>query len=123
MVRYRSWGESERRASYGHSGGVVWLTGLSGAGKSTLAQALERGLFELGWRCMVLDGDRVRETVNTDLGFAFEDREENVRRIGEIAGLLACSGQIAVVACISPARAPEHSLGTGWDATALSRFS
>lgn len=96
--------DAERRAHYGHSGGVVWLTGLSGAGKSTLAQALERELFERGWRCVVLDGDKIRETVNTDLGFAAEDREENVRRIGEIAGLLSRSGQIAVVACISPAR-------------------
>lgn len=97
-------GEAERETRYGHSGGVVWLTGLSGAGKSTLAQALDHELFGRGWHCAVFDGDSVRGSINSDLGFSPEDRDENVRRIGEIAALLARSGQIAIVACISPAR-------------------
>jgi bifunctional enzyme CysN/CysC len=112
--------DPERQSRYGHSGGVIWLTGLSGAGKSTLAQALERALFERGWRCAVLDGDRIRETVNTDLGFSAEDREENVRRIGEIAGLLGRSGQIAIVACISPAR---RARALARDAAGSGRFA
>lgn len=110
----------ERRTQYGHSGGVVWLTGLSGAGKSTLGQALERALFDRGWHCVVLDGDRVRETVNADLGFSAEEREENVRRIAAIAGLLARSGQIAIVACISPARRARTLAG---DAIGRERFA
>jgi bifunctional enzyme CysN/CysC len=110
----------ERQARYRHSGGVVWLTGLSGAGKSTLALALERALFQRSWHCIVLDGDDVRETVNSDLGFAMEDREENVRRIGEIAGLLAQSGQIAIIACISPAR---RARALARDAVGSDRFA
>jgi adenylyl-sulfate kinase len=92
----------ERRARVGHDGAVVWLTGLSGAGKSTLAMALERRLFDLGWHVYTLDGDNVRNGLNSDLGFRAEDRQENIRRVGEVAALFADAGAICIAAFISP---------------------
>lgn len=94
----------ERAARTGHSGAVVWLTGLSGAGKSTLAMALERRLFDFGWSAYTLDGDNVRSGLNADLGFSPEDRQENIRRIGEVAALFAEAGVVCVTAFISPYR-------------------
>jgi bifunctional enzyme CysN/CysC len=94
----------ERARRAGHAGGVVWLTGLSGAGKSTLAMALERRLFDLGWSVYTLDGDNVRRGLNADLGFAPEDRQENIRRIGEVASLFADAGVVCITAFISPYR-------------------
>lgn len=94
----------ERGARAGHKGAVVWLTGLSGAGKSTLAIALERRLFDLGWNVYTLDGDNVRTGLNADLGFKPEDRQENLRRVGEVAALFADAGLICVTAFISPYR-------------------
>jgi len=81
---------------------VLWLTGLPGAGKSTIAQALARTLRELGQRCCVLDGDALRQGLNRDLGFSFADRAENVRRVAEVARLMADAGLIVIVALISP---------------------
>jgi bifunctional enzyme CysN/CysC len=94
----------ERIARATHGGGVVWLTGLSGAGKSTLAMALERRLFDLGWSVYTLDGDNVRRGLNADLGFAPEDRQENIRRVGEVAALFADAGVVCITAFISPYR-------------------
>lgn len=94
----------QRGARTGHKGAVVWLTGLSGAGKSTLAIALERRLFDLGWSVYTLDGDNVRTGLNADLGFKPEDRQENLRRVGEVAALFADAGLICVTAFISPYR-------------------
>jgi len=94
----------ERGARTGHKGAVIWLTGLSGAGKSTLAIALERRLFDLGWNVYTLDGDNVRTGLNADLGFKPEDRQENLRRVGEVAALFADAGMICVTAFISPYR-------------------
>ena len=88
----------------GHKGAVVWLTGLSGAGKSTIARALERELFNQGLHAYVLDGDNIRHGLNANLGFSPEDREENIRRVAEVAKLLADSGSIAITAFISPYR-------------------
>ncbi|MDP6706454.1 MAG: adenylyl-sulfate kinase [Alphaproteobacteria bacterium] len=88
----------------GHDGGVVWLTGLSGAGKSTLAVGLERQLFELGYQVYVLDGDNIRHGLCADLGFSPDDRTENIRRIGELAALMARAGMIVITAFISPYR-------------------
>ncbi len=88
----------------GHAGGVVWLTGLSGAGKSTLAVALEQRLFERGYQVYVLDGDNVRHGLCADLGFSPEERTENIRRIGELAALMARAGMVVVTAFISPYR-------------------
>jgi len=88
----------------GHRGAVVWLTGLSGAGKSTIAQALERELFNQNVNVYVLDGDNVRHGLNSNLGFSPEDRVENIRRVAEVAHLMADSGLVVVTAFISPYR-------------------
>jgi adenylyl-sulfate kinase len=95
---------AERAARAGHAGAVVWLTGLPGSGKSTLAMALERRLFDLRWQAYTLDGDNVRRGLNADLGFSPQDRQENIRRIGEVAALFADAGAVCVVAFISPYR-------------------
>lgn len=97
--------ESEARARLtGHKGVVLWFTGLSGSGKSTLATEVERALYERGCHTFVLDGDNIRHGLNRDLGFSPEDREENIRRIGEVASLFAEAGLIAMTAFISPYR-------------------
>jgi adenylyl-sulfate kinase len=93
-----------RNAKNGHQGAVVWYTGLSGSGKSTLANEVARHLFEMGCQTYVLDGDNVRHGLNKDLGFSPSDREENIRRIGEVAALFAEAGVIAGTAFISPYR-------------------
>ncbi|MDX1710060.1 MAG: adenylyl-sulfate kinase, partial [Rhodovibrionaceae bacterium] len=89
----------------GHVGGVLWFTGLSGAGKSTLAMEVERRLFQRGYHVYVLDGDNVRRGLNADLGFAPEDRVENIRRVGELAALFSDAGLICITAFISPYQA------------------
>ncbi len=96
---------ADREALLGQRGCVVWLTGLSGSGKSTLAHALEHRLIQLGHPTYVLDGDNVRHGLNGDLGFSPADREENIRRIGQVAALFADAGLITLVAFISPYRA------------------
>jgi bifunctional enzyme CysN/CysC len=96
---------ASRRATHnGHRGAVVWLTGLSGAGKSTIAQALESELFARGMHTYVLDGDNIRHGLNSNLGFSPEDRVENIRRVSEVAKLMADSGAVAITAFISPYR-------------------
>ncbi|HPU97410.1 MAG TPA: adenylyl-sulfate kinase [Candidatus Hydrogenedentes bacterium] len=95
----------DRERLNGHRGAVVWFTGLSGSGKSTIARALEEALFERGIRAYVLDGDNIRHGLNKNLGFSPEDRQENIRRIGEVAKLFADAGLIAITAFISPYRA------------------
>ncbi|MDF1734733.1 MAG: adenylyl-sulfate kinase [Minwuia sp.] len=97
-------GSEERHKRNGHKGGVLWFTGLSGAGKSTIAVATERRLFDKGYQVYVLDGDNVRFGLNADLGFSPEDRAENIRRVGEVAALMAKAGFIVVTAFISPYR-------------------
>jgi bifunctional enzyme CysN/CysC len=94
----------QRELRNGHVGCVIWLTGLSGAGKSTIAMELERVLFAQGKHVYVLDGDKVRHGLNTDLAFSPEDRKENIRRVGEVAKLMADAGMITVAAFISPYR-------------------
>ena len=101
----------------GHRGGVLWFTGLSGAGKTTLALELEQALFAKGWQAYVLDGDNVRHGLSSDLAFSPHDRTENVRRIGEVAGLFADAGFIVLTAFISPYRADrEVARGAALDA-------
>ena len=95
----------DRERQNGHKSVVIWFTGLSGSGKSTLAHAVENTLFERGCRTYVLDGDNVRHGLNKNLGFSPEDREENIRRIGEVAKLFVDAGVIAITAFISPYRA------------------
>ncbi len=94
----------QRAMRAGHRGAVVWLTGLSGAGKSTIAQALERELFHRAMHTYVLDGDNVRHGLNSNLAFSPEDREENIRRVSEVAKLMADAGTIVITAFISPYR-------------------
>ena len=83
---------------------VLWFTGLSGAGKSTVAGVLEHRLTEMGYHTYLLDGDNVRHGLCQDLGFSAEDRRENIRRIGEVAKLMADAGLIVLSAFISPHR-------------------
>jgi bifunctional enzyme CysN/CysC len=92
----------ERARRKGHRGLVVWMTGLSGAGKSTIALGAERALYDHGVDAYVLDGDNLRRGISRDLGFAPEDRTENIRRAGELASILADAGTVAIVALISP---------------------
>jgi bifunctional enzyme CysN/CysC len=104
------WTESEitaeRRALRNqHRGAVIWLTGLSGAGKSTIARALEKELFQLSMHTYVLDGDNLRHGLNANLGFAPEDRAENIRRVSEVAKLMADAGAVVITSFISPYRA------------------
>src|SRR6201987_712288 len=93
-----------RATQHGHRGAVVWLTGLSGSGKSTIAQALERELFQRAMYTYVLDGDNIRHGLNSNLWFSPEDRVENIRRVSEVAKLMADAGAVVITAFISPYR-------------------
>lgn len=94
--------KKERHLLNHHKSCVLWFTGLSGSGKSTLANAVDQELFNRNVRSYVLDGDNVRHGLNKDLGFSKEDRQENIRRIGEVAKLFVDSGLIVSTAFISP---------------------
>jgi bifunctional enzyme CysN/CysC len=83
---------------------ILWFTGLSGAGKSTIANIVERKLYALGRHTVLLDGDNIRHGLNRDLGFTQADRVENIRRVAEVAKLMADAGLIVLVAFISPFR-------------------
>lgn len=96
--------KKDREELLGQRGTVLWLTGLSGSGKSTIARELEKRLFDFGHLSYVLDGDNVRFGLNKNLGFSPEDREENIRRIGEVAKLFADAAVITITAFISPYR-------------------
>lgn len=95
----------DRWRANGHKSAIIWLTGLPGAGKSTLAFALEKALFQKGMHCYVLDGDNIRHDLSADLSFSPEDRAENIRRVGQTAGVFARAGVIVITAFISPYRA------------------
>jgi len=97
--------KEDREKLFSQKGVVIWFTGLSGSGKSTLANAVEASLFERGCHTYILDGDNIRHGLNKDLGFSPHDREENIRRIGEVAHLFAQAGVIVMTAFISPYRA------------------
>lgn len=96
--------KEHRRSLNAHGSVVLWFTGLSGSGKSTLAHRLEEKLYEQKVRTYVLDGDNVRTGLNKNLGFSPEDREENIRRIGEVSRLFMDCGIIMMAAFISPYR-------------------
>ena len=96
---------ARRERQNGHKSVILWFTGLSGAGKSTLAHAVEERLYQLGCRTFVLDGDNVRHGLCGDLGFTDQDRQENIRRIAEVAKLMLEAGTITLTAFISPFRA------------------
>ena len=128
----------DREKLNGHSGCVVWFTGLSGCGKSTIANLLDQMLYERGVRSYLLDGDNLRHGLNATpemlatrygeefgkrfgLGFSTQDREENIRRVGAVAGLLADAGLITLTAFVSPFRSDRDSVraslpkGTFWE--------
>jgi bifunctional enzyme CysN/CysC len=92
----------------GQKPAVLWFTGLSGAGKSTIANLVEKKLVARGRHTFLLDGDNVRHGLNRDLGFTEADRIENIRRVGEVARLMADAGLIVLTAFISPFRAERH---------------
>ena len=99
---------ARREAQNGHRGAIIWFTGLSGSGKSTLAHAVEESLYRRGCRTFVLDGDNVRHGLCGDLGFSAKDRQENIRRIGEMAKLFMEAGVIVLASFISPYRADRE---------------
>lgn len=96
---------AEHAALKGQRPLVIWFTGLSGSGKTTIANLLERRLHALGRHTALLDGDNIRHGLSKDLGFTEADRAENMRRVAEVARLMADAGLIVVVAFISPFRA------------------
>jgi len=99
-----------REALNGHRGAVLWFTGLSGAGKSTIANAVDALLHARGVHTYLLDGDNVRHGLNSNLGFSANDRVENIRRIGEVAKLMADAGLLTLSAFISPYRSDRDKV-------------
>ena len=123
-ARHLTWHHGElsreqRWATLGIRGGTIWFTGLSGSGKSTVAASVERLLVAGGQPASMLDGDNVRHGLNADLGFSDEDRTENVRRVGEVARLLADAGVLALVPVISPFRAGRAAARAAHEAAGL----
>src|SRR5215472_12246883 len=105
-------GKAQRAAIKGQKPAVVWLTGLPASGKSTIANALETRMHSLGRHSMLLDGDNLRHGLNRDLGFTEADRVENIRRIGELAKLMADAGLLVIAAFISPFRSDRATART-----------
>jgi bifunctional enzyme CysN/CysC len=91
-----------RQQRYGHAPSVLWFTGISGAGKSTIARALERRLWDQGKQVVLLDGDQLRHGLCSDLGFSEADRQENIRRVGELARLFYEQGNLVLCTFVSP---------------------
>lgn len=100
----------DRNILFGHNSLVVWFTGLSGSGKSTIASALERELYQQKVHTYILDGDNVREGLNSDLNFTAEGRVENIRRIGEVANLMKDAGVVVLSAFVSPFRSDREKV-------------
>jgi bifunctional enzyme CysN/CysC len=99
---------AERWRAHHLSGATVWFTGLSGSGKSTVANGVAQRLLQADRPSYILDGDNIRHGLNADLGFSAADRAENVRRVGEVARLLADAGLVVLVPVISPYRADRE---------------
>jgi adenylylsulfate kinase len=95
-----------------HKSAILWFTGLSGSGKSTISVELEKKLYELGFKTYRLDGDNIRHGLNKDLGFSEEDRNENIRRIGEVSKLMVDAGILTLTAFISPFKRERQSVRT-----------
>lgn len=95
---------ADREKRLNQNSRVIWLTGLSGSGKSTIARDLEQLLFQHQFFAQVLDGDNIRSGINNNLGFSVADRQENIRRIAEVAKLYLNSGIICINSFISPTR-------------------
>lgn len=96
--------KEDREKKHGHKSVLIWLTGLPCSGKSTIAQILQSMLFKIGCKVYVLDGDNIRHGLNKDLGFSPKEREENIRRIAEVAKLFTNAGMITIAAFVSPYR-------------------
>ncbi len=107
---------SERQSRHGHTGGILWFTGLSGSGKTTLSQNLERMLFQKGFAVAVLDGDTMRKGLCSDLSFSPEDRTENLRRLAHVAKLLSGLGVLCITATISPLKKDRAAVRALMDA-------
>lgn len=116
IPRDTRWGNLEGR------GATVWFTGLSGSGKSSVAAAVELLLVERGRHAYLLDGDNLRHGLNGDLGFTSADRDENVRRVGEVARLFADAGVVSLVPLISPYRAARSLVRDLHEAAGLRFF-
>jgi adenylylsulfate kinase len=112
-------GREERAALLKQKGATIWFTGLSGSGKSTIAFTLEHALVQRGQLAYVLDGDNIRHGLNKNLGFSAADREENIRRIGEVAKLFADCGIITMTSFISPYRKDRDGVRALHDAGQL----
>lgn len=95
----------EKENFLNQSAKIIWLTGFSGSGKSTIAKGLENYLFNRGYFVQVLDGDNIRMGVSNNLGFSQEDRQENIRRISEVAKLFLDAGIITICSFVSPTKA------------------
>lgn len=104
-----------REEENGHKACLIWFTGLSGSGKSTIAGKLEEALYASGIHTYLLDGDNVRTGLNNDLGFAMEDRQENLRRISEVARLMVDAGLVVLAAFISPLREDRQKIRDKFD--------
>jgi adenylylsulfate kinase len=109
----------ERSRLLGQKGATLWFTGLSGSGKSTIAFTLEHALVQRGRLAYVLDGDNIRHGLNKNLGFSAADREENIRRIGEVAKLFGDCGVITMTSFISPYRKDRDGVRTLHDAAKI----
>lgn len=101
---------ARREKRNGHKAAVVWFTGLPGSGKSTLAHAVEASLHGSGFQTVVLDGDNLRHGLCADLGFSINDRNENIRRVGEAAKLFLMQGTVVLVALVSPIRSAREAV-------------
>ena len=100
----------EREKLNRHKGAVIWFTGLSASGKSTIANAVDHKLHEKDIHCYVLDGDNIRHGLNENLRFSAKDRDENIRRIGQVGKLFTDAGVIALTAFISPYKAGREQV-------------
>lgn len=92
----------DKECALNQKGNAFWFCGLSGSGKSTLAIQLEKDLLQVGVHSIILDGDNLRNTLNKDLGFCDNDREENLRRVSEVAKILVDNGLVVIISTISP---------------------
>jgi adenylylsulfate kinase len=110
---------TEREGLLKQKGATLWFTGLSGSGKSTMAYTLEHCLVQRGHLAYVLDGDNIRHGLNKNLGFSAADREENIRRIGEVAKLFADCGIVTMTSFISPYRKDRDNVRALHDAGKL----
>lgn len=101
---------ADRRNKKGHNSFLMWFTGLSGSGKSTIANAVEQELFKRGVHTYSLDGDNIRNGINSDLSFSPEDRTENIRRIAEVANLMIDAGIVTLAAFVSPYKKDRENI-------------